>query len=481
MRLGRTTLLHFGSQVAVSVAGFAATFAIARLLGPGPLGTYAVVVALTFWFNIPAASLGEAVTKRVSEADGPGAEYVSTGLAMALGAAVLVALGSLVAAGPVASYIGADVTALFAALLVTNVGFLVVVAALEGRKQVGRAGVLKAVERVLRTGLQIGFIVGGAAVAGLVAGHIVAMAVGGLLGIGLLGARGALRLPTRSAARSLLRYARYSWLGGLTARAFGWMDTVVLALFVPSLFIGVYEVAWNLASMLALVSVSIQRTLFPEFSDLGEESRERVHHYLDEGLTFTGLFVIPGLFGAWSVGARVLKIYDPAFTRGATILVVLVLARAISAYGSQLRSAINALDRPDLAFRVNAAFVATNVVLNLALVGGLTYAGYPPSVAWYGAAAATLLSAVVAAGLSYRALAGLIGRPSVPYGEIGRQIAAAVVMAGAVVAAAPLVPRNHYATIVLIGAAAGVYTVALLGLSGRVRGKALGLYRDVLA
>ena len=58
MRLGRTAFLHFLSQVVVSVSGFAATFAIARLGGADVLGGVAVAVALTFWLDVPRTGHG---------------------------------------------------------------------------------------------------------------------------------------------------------------------------------------------------------------------------------------------------------------------------------------------------------------------------------------------------------------------------------------------------------------------------------------
>ncbi|MFC7007102.1 hypothetical protein [Halalkalicoccus salilacus] len=67
MRLGRTTAVYFGSQVVISLSGFVATFAIARLLGAAVLGQYAVVVALLFWITIPVNAISSAINKRISE------------------------------------------------------------------------------------------------------------------------------------------------------------------------------------------------------------------------------------------------------------------------------------------------------------------------------------------------------------------------------------------------------------------------------
>lgn len=67
MRLGKTTVAHFLSQVVVSVAGFVATFAIACVLGAEGVGMYALGVAILMWFKMPAGGLRDGITKPVSE------------------------------------------------------------------------------------------------------------------------------------------------------------------------------------------------------------------------------------------------------------------------------------------------------------------------------------------------------------------------------------------------------------------------------
>lgn len=479
MRLGKTTLVHFGSQVVVSVAGFVATFAIVRLLSATHLGVYAVGVAVVFWANIPAAAIGDAVKKRVS-AGGDGNRYLAGGLALVALPALLVAGVILAVPGAVESYllreaeelvVQVPLAPLLAGVVVANMLFGLLTDALQGEKRVAAAGAITAVERLLRTGLQIGLVLASVGLAALFIGHALATLLAAGLALGLLGlARGGGSgplLPAREHVESLLEYARYSWLGTVETRAFSWMDTIVLSLFVSRELIGIYEVSWSLASVLALVAVSVQSTLFPELSELAAEGdTDRIHHYLDEGMVFTGVFIIPGLFGAAVVGERVLKIYDPVFQQGLVVLLVLVLARGIAAYGRQLVSAINALDRPDVAFRISAAFIAVNLVLNLALVFEF---------GWIGAAVATAVSATLILALGYVALTRLIGRPPIPVREIGLQVVASGMMAGLLLLARPVVPGNHYATVVLVFAGAAVYTGILVVLSGRVREKAVGL------
>jgi O-antigen/teichoic acid export membrane protein len=145
---------------------------------------------------------------------------------------------------------------------------------------------------------------------------------------------------------------------------------------------------------------------------------------------------------------------------------VLIVARTLAAFGSQFLSAINAIDRPDVAFRINLVFVVSNVVLNVVLISQF---------GWYGAAFATALSATISLTLGYLALASLIGRPAIPYWEITREFGASLVMVGAVYALAGVVPGSHYATVALVLVGGAVYSAVLVALSTRVRQKAVAL------
>jgi len=470
MRLGQTTVLHFVSHVAISVTGFAATLAIARYGGAELLGLYAPAVAVAFWFNVPATAVGDALAKRLSEGRNQG-EFLASALLMEATIAAVLGLLALAGRRQLEDLVGAEVGELVALLVVANVLFVAIRGLLNGEKKVAQAAGTKSLERVVRSALQIAAVVAGYGVAALIAGHAVALLVGTLVGAvvsDLTPSR-----PSRESVRSLYEYARYSWLSTLKTRAFTWMDTIVLAAFaVGSTLIGVYEAAWSLASMFALVAVSVKSTLFPEMSELGtEDDYDRIHHYLNEGLVFTGVFVIPGLFGALVVGKRVLRIYSPEFRQGATILVILVFARTLAAYGEQLLNVVNAVDRPDIAFRVNAAFAGSNLVLNVVLVAAF---------GWVGAAVATTLTAAIGLVYAYASLSSVVGRPDIPLGEVGRQVVAAGVMALVVTGLKRPAPTGNYVTVALVLAGAAVYTAVLVAISTRVRSKTRGLLDETI-
>jgi O-antigen/teichoic acid export membrane protein len=274
----------------------------------------------------------------------------------------------------------------------------------------------------------------------------------------------------------LVDYARFAWLGTFKTRAFAWADVMVmrgLSLSVIGLAavsksqIGIYKVSWTVASMLALLSVSITQSLFPEYSELSvSDDFDEVRHLLNEGLTFAGLFLIPGLFGALLVGDTILTVFGPEFEAGGAILVILVCARLFSAYGSQFLNTINAVDYPDVAFRVNLAYIGGNIFFNLVLV---TLFG------WYGAAVATALASLLNILIAGYALTNIIGHIPVPSGELGRQIVSSTGMLGVIFGIQQLIPDTLGWTLATVAVGASVYFMFLLLISERTRQKTRGV------
>jgi O-antigen/teichoic acid export membrane protein len=474
MRLGRTAFSHFLSQVVVTASGFVATWLIAVVLGADGLGLYTVVIALGFyWLVIPANAVGMAVKKRMSEGDSPAAFF---GGGLVLNAAVVLVvvplvlfsgelLGGIVSRDRELMVTLIRFDAEIAALLTAAVAYRTIQAGLQGQQRVAVTGWLKAGERGLRTALQIAALAAGLGVVGISFGHAGSLAV--LAAVGLAISQYRPSRPSVDHLRSLLSYAQYAWAGTLRGRVFGWLDTLVLAFFVSASLVGIYEAAWGIASMLAIASASISQTLFPEISDISTDAEyEQIKHYLDEALAFSVIFVIPGLVGATVLGERVLRFYRPEFGQGTGILLILIGAYLADSFASQFLNVINGIDRPDVAFRVNGAFIAFNLALNCLLVW---------QIGWYGAAIATALSSLLRAIAGYWMLTRILGDLSIPVGQLARQLLAAITMGAVVAPIEPLAPEGRIGTVLLAGVGAGVYAVGLLAIAPRIRSKALGL------
>jgi O-antigen/teichoic acid export membrane protein len=216
-----------------------------------------------------------------------------------------------------------------------------------------------------------------------------------------------------------------------------------------------------LASIFAIFSISIQRTLFPEISKIASQTdkESEVSRLLREGLTYAGLFIIPGIVGSALIGDIVLSVYGEGFSTGYYILLILAFARLLYGYQGQFVNLIDGVNRPELTFRINVVFVLVNLVLNVFLTA---YFG------WYGAAAATTVSAGVGTILGLYYTTTLI-KVDIPLVEIGKQVLAAGLMAIVVLPGRLLMEPSLVGAVVLAGIGAAAYFSSLLLLSQKFR------------
>jgi len=462
MRIGQTSIVHFISQLLATVAGFVATIYFARALGAEILGVYFLVVAVYTWLKLfGTMGFRQSVVKRLSETRRQNQRFTA---AFLLQLALLSVLCVAIIAGSdyLDAYVGTAVTDALLLLTLGGIAFTFVGSVLRGEKLVHVAAMLKPVERLVRTVLQIGAILAGFTLFGLLYGHVVALLFASLVGIYIISSRPS--LPRQDDFESVLSFAKYSWLGGVSTRTFNAMDTLVLGFFVSTTLIGVYEIAWNVASVLAIFGSSVSQAVFPEISELSTDNREeQATSILNDALAFTGLFTIPGLVGAVILGEYVLIIYGPEFRQGYLVLLLLIVARLLAAYQWQFVNALGAFNRPDLAFWINLSFIVVNMILNFALVA---------LYGWIGAAVATACSAALALVLGYITVRSIVAI-RIPYAMIGRQVIAALVMGLVVYSGTVLLTMSVPVALVLIVAGSGIYFGALFGISPQFRSTVL--------
>jgi O-antigen/teichoic acid export membrane protein len=464
MRIGQTSIVVFFSLLASSVLGFAATLYFARVLGAEVLGFYSLILVVTQWLKLGGdIGVASSMTKRISEDDRPGA-YFTAGVmtigVLAIGCSGIVFLFR----SAVNSYVGVD-AALFVILLVF-VGLFssLVNAGLNGSQLVHVTGLLGPARTGLRSLVQILLVLRGYGLTGMILGHAISGLLIGVVGSFLIPV--GLKRPRLEDFRSLFDFAKFSWLGSLQTRSFNDVDVLVLGALVSPALVGVYSVVWNLTSFIGTFGSSIRKTTFPELSRAdAEEKRDLLGTVITDSLAYNGLIAIPGLFGGILVADRLLLIYGEKFTEGATVLGLLILAMLIYDYQNQLSNALNAIDRPDISFRINLVFVLVNLVLNVGLV---------LLIGWIGAAIATVLAATVGLLLAFY----YINRHlefDVPFSELGRQVSAAVLMTVVVGSARigietiGVLTHNILIVLVLVSLGALTYFLSLLAISERFR------------
>lgn len=464
MRLGQTSAIYFVSRFVGSVLGFLGTIYFTRILGEEVYGFYALTIALVFWLGIVKnVGVGGAIVKRMSEGEEPDA-YFTAGLIIKTILTAVIAVCVLVFDNLVNSYIGRPVSELVVLLLIVTVVMEMVDSTLKGTHRVHIYAPLNMAKMGVRSAIMILLVFFGWSLTGMVVGHATGTII--IAVIGLWFVKPNFVVPRWRHFTQLYDFAKYAWLGSIRKRSFDDVDILVLGLFVSAGLTGIYAVTYSLAKFLDIFGTAIKETLFPEMSkQSAQEDSGMIVTLTNDALMFAGLFLIPGLVGATIIGDRLMRIYGPGFVAGDQILVILIAALLVYTYTKQLLNTLSAIDRPDLAFRANGALIVTNIILNIVLVWQF---------GWFGAAIATVLSALVGFTLSLYYVRKLI-EVRFPYSEIGLQITAALIM-GLVVSVlrtlgetSPVATYNEVFVILLVGAGAIMYFFALFVISSRFR------------
>lgn len=471
MKIGQTSLIVFLSRLLGSALGFLATLYFARELGAEVIGLYALVITVVGWLALVAdIGIGSATVKRISEGAEQGA-YLSASVLLTVGLAIVVSIAVIFGQPFLESYItefdeyvAISVIWFIVALIFTRLFRNTIRRVLKGERKVHIVGLLDPVKVGGQSLIQIGLVFAGYGLLGMLVGYILGGIIVGI--VGLIWVKTRPSIPRRKHLKSLYEYARFSWLGKLRSRVFSEVDILLLGVFVPTSLVGVYSIAWSLANFLSLFGEAITQTMFPEISHTSaQESDQAAAGMVEDALAYTGLFAIPGLVGGVLLGDRLLRLYGEAFVEGTAVLGLLILAVIIYSYQKQLINGLGGLDRPDLAFRVNAVFIVLNGTLNIVLIQAYGIEG---------AAVATVISAGIALLLSYYMLVQLISF-ELPWRQFTAQWLAAGIMGLGLYTGrtfnerAAIIEHNAIFVVGFVCIGAGIYFLALLALSSHFR------------
>jgi len=433
--------------------GFFATIYFTRTLGEEIYGFYAITLALVSWLGIvKSVGFGQAIVKRMSEDEEPDA-FLAAGTTIKGVLTAIVVFGVLIFRDQVNVYVGQPVAEFIVLLLVISIFSGLVNSALKGSHRVHVYAPLSTAKQGAQSVFMIALVYVGWELSGMLFGHALGTAL--IAAVGLWFVKPNFVVPRRRHVISLFDFAKFSWLGSMSKKTFNNMDILVLGLFVPSGLAGIYAIAYALSEFLEIFGNAIGNTLFPELSKhAAANDNHMVRTLTNDAISYAGLFLIPGIVGGAILGDRLMRIYGDGFEIGAQVLPILLVSILVYSYNKQLLNTLNGIDRPDLAFRANFAFIVSNLVLNLVLVY---------SIGWVGAAIATAMSAGIGLVFGFYYTRRHIAF-TIPFGEIARQWIAALGMGIAVYASREFGEANW----TWISDYNAVFVVGLIGLGAVV-------------
>ena len=452
MNISQSSFRLFLSKSGNSVLYFAGLTYFARQLTPEQLGAFFLLMTLRGIFSIPAdLGIGGALEKRMSEGLDP-ERTLGSALAFKIGTITLVSIGVLLAREPINEYMGADLAVLLVATIISREFGMFYIRVVRGELRAGETAVIEFVRRLVWIGTGVALAAAGFGARGLAVGVTIGSAAGFVLGY--VKSDTAIGRPSLDLTRSLVAFSKYETINSVGGRVYQWMDVAIIGFLLTQQAVSAYELAWQVTLLVLLVSKSIEKAVFPQFSQWNANSEtDRIEGALSKSIGVALFVSIPALVGASVYASEILGyIFGPEYTFAAGVLVVLMVEKLFQSFNDIVGGSIKGLDRPDLAAKATVIALGVNVILSplFAIRFGLIGVAVGTAIAWFVGTVfrARYLSRFVSIGIPYRLL--------------GWYTVSSLLMGGSLVVLQALFPVT---SILLLVAEVGFGAVVYLGLS----------------
>lgn len=379
----RQSTLSLFFTVLITLIGFFSTMLFSHILGKDLMGVYYLFVAYYGIFNmIGDGGFGQAAVKRISEGKEQN-EYL-TAYACLRGLLIVVSTVILLTLSPLFIDLQEYNIVLCIILTIAAAAFgNTITMGVYGLGHVGVKNVGYGVGELARIIVQIGTVLLGYSVYGLIGGYIAGIIVSGILCIKYFTFR-----PAKFGFRhikSLFAYGFWIFLISTGSLAFSYTDTIFIGYFMTNGDVGVYRTAFQFTSAAAFITAAIAPTLTPKISRWSKDNEwEKIVYPVSRGITFGLILAVPVLFGGIFLADKLLYyFYGADFAAGAAACCILFAVQIVSVFTTFLGTALSASDHAKQSFYATATAAVVNIILNCILI---------PILGINGAAISTLVS-----------------------------------------------------------------------------------------
>jgi O-antigen/teichoic acid export membrane protein len=468
----RQSLLTLGSLVSVTIIGYIATIYFAHYLGPAPLGAFYLFLAYYGIFDlIGDGGFGGAAVKRISE----GKEQNQFFTAYVILRVILLCISIVIFVIIYPFLPGIQTNELFYWLiiaLIIGTIFSVIGTEVYATAQVGVLQVSSFVNTTLKIIFQILAVFVGWGVGGLAAGFIAGMVAATVINFKFL--RLSFSRFNRLHLQQLFSFSLWTFLSSGGSLIFSYADTILIGFFMTESDVGIYRVAFQLASVSSLIVLTFHTVLFPRISKWHAENNiSHIELSLSKAVTYCLVFIIPITIGGTLLSKNLMYyLYGASFESGANVLIILFFVQIANIFMYLFTMCLNAINKPRESFIVTSVSAGLNIIFNIVLI---------PVFGIIGAAAATLLSMSI-----NTILAQIVLRPVVKFKPelkavyhimVSSAIMAFVVMA--YVYYFPILSFISLFTIITLGAI--VYFAVLLVLDSDINCEVKNLLKNIMA
>ena len=379
----RQSILSLSSTLAITIFGFISTMLFSHLLGKDLLGVYFLFVAYFSLFNmIGDGGFGSAAVKRISEGKEQN-EYLTAYFCLR-GILIIVSTLLLITISPfLVDLQDYDVVFWIVIALIAALFGQTIMRGVIGLGHVGVSSVGYGLGEPLRIFIQIGTVLLGFSVYGLIGGYIAGIILSGLICIKYFTFKPA-RFGIRH-VKSLFIYGIWIFLISMGSTVFTYADTIFIGYFMTNGDVGVYRTALQLASAAVMMASAVASTLTPKISRWSTDGEwDKISTPVSRGITFGLILAVPAFFGAVLLSDKLLYyFYGSDFAAGAVACCILFAVQIISVFITLLGVALTASDHARQSFYATATAAVINIILNCIFI---------PLFGINGAALATLIS-----------------------------------------------------------------------------------------
>jgi O-antigen/teichoic acid export membrane protein len=246
--------VNFGVQVTVGFVGrvvsvasaFLGSIAIARIVGPDTYGQFYVLLGIVSILDNPLTGWGEGARKRMTESQVSQREAAGAALLPLIVGVAVISIASLVLYVVETNLVSDTVAVLLPVMFLAVASFTVSFSIIKGTARFGGVSWLQALDDLVRIGGQLGLILAGYGLGGMVGGFVAAKLLLVPVIIKLSGIRP--KLPNRELLVDIWKFAKHSIPGKVVGTALGRMDILLLSAFASAAAAGQYQVAMNITT-----------------------------------------------------------------------------------------------------------------------------------------------------------------------------------------------------------------------------------------
>lgn len=386
-KLIKGSVLIFLGNVLGAGAGFFLRFITARHLGASD---YGVVILGFVTLNVATIfvlmGLPEGLGRYLSRVDNPSKTFYGA-IALTVPLSCLLTAILYTFAPGVAAVLNEPKLTPVLRLFIISLPFVVVVKIAIGgfrgsKDAIGRVVVQNLLYQCFTAGVVFGGVIFSVGVTGIVGGWTLSYILTGISAILILFSRTKLLDQLRSV--SLADINPVSEQGTKQILFFSlpllaseglWMlvtqsDSFLIAFFMESQDVGVYDAAFTVARLVMLVTGTVSFLFLPLLSELHEENNiQKMSGVYKMSAKWMSLFVLPGIVVFIAIPDTLLRvIFGPEFGTGGVVLVILSLGFYVNVIMGLNQDGIMAIGQPQLILRANIFAFFLNISLNILLI-----------------------------------------------------------------------------------------------------------------